>query len=414
MVRIESIEVTNYKNLGHINLPLEPFNVIVGANNAGKSNFVQILSFLDYVVNRASDEVEFCFDSGFFPSPFQVVFPKQITPNKSRGIIQQFNIKFKDTIHDKIYTYELEIEWLGRIKGKINTEILTKKDASTTGKAPIVFKRIGNKIDLGSEIKDEVGSSIKSVSNYSSVIKFLKFVSLDSKESNLKQTLDAFDQVLKAPILYFSNIELNKAKHENRLDEYNGRIISINVQNEIAALKDTKHWKIFEEVVKDILGVTNIQIVPISARSESTIKEYAIICTHQKTHKLITELSDGSLNVLALLVKILNSKDDIIIIEEPENSLHPKALQLLVQFMRHFEDEKQFIITTHSIALINFITAKDVVIARCKEDGFSELVRVSDQKDLVKQLKKGYDSFSDLLFFNTGDSEIEMTSYGEE
>jgi len=107
--------------------------------------------------------------------------------------------------------------------------------------------------------------------------------------------------------------------------------------------------------------------------------------------------------LIALITKILISDSDIFLIEEPENSLHPKALIDLISFIRSFENDRQFIIASHSIALINTISAEDVIISKCHKNGLSELLKVTSSSELKKTLKQGFIVFSDLLFFSTED-----------
>jgi len=48
---IKSISVTNFKSFENLDLEVDKFNVIVGANSAGKSNFIQIFKFLRDIAN---------------------------------------------------------------------------------------------------------------------------------------------------------------------------------------------------------------------------------------------------------------------------------------------------------------------------------------------------------------------------
>ena len=43
---ITNIKVSNFKSFKDLDLNLGPFNVVIGANAAGKSNFVEIFKFL--------------------------------------------------------------------------------------------------------------------------------------------------------------------------------------------------------------------------------------------------------------------------------------------------------------------------------------------------------------------------------
>ncbi len=45
MIKIDEIKIKGYKNIKSAELKLGNFNVIIGANNFGKSNFVQSIFF---------------------------------------------------------------------------------------------------------------------------------------------------------------------------------------------------------------------------------------------------------------------------------------------------------------------------------------------------------------------------------
>ena len=45
--RISQIKVTNFKNFKNLDLKLDKFNVIIGQNASGKSNLIQIFTFLN-------------------------------------------------------------------------------------------------------------------------------------------------------------------------------------------------------------------------------------------------------------------------------------------------------------------------------------------------------------------------------
>ncbi|MCI0471011.1 MAG: AAA family ATPase, partial [Candidatus Aminicenantes bacterium] len=46
-LKIENIYVNNYKSFHDDVFKFDDFNIIVGANNAGKSNFLDLLEFID-------------------------------------------------------------------------------------------------------------------------------------------------------------------------------------------------------------------------------------------------------------------------------------------------------------------------------------------------------------------------------
>ncbi|WP_414513473.1 ATP-dependent nuclease [Nostoc sp. PCC 9305] len=66
-------------------------------------------------------------------------------------------------------------------------------------------------------------------------------------------------------------------------------------------------------------------------------------------HHIPLELmGEGIVNILGLILDLCMAKDQLFLIEEPENDIHPKALKKLLNFILEKSKTNQFIITTHS------------------------------------------------------------------
>ncbi len=71
-------------------------------------------------------------------------------------------------------------------------------------------------------------------------------------------------------------------------------------------------------------------------------------------------LSDGSLRFICLTTLLLQPKEllpDTIIIDEPELGLHPYAISVLADIFKQVAEDKQLIISTQSVELINEMEA---------------------------------------------------------
>jgi len=80
------------------------------------------------------------------------------------------------------------------------------------------------------------------------------------------------------------------------------------------------------------------------------------------------QLSEGTLRFL-WLVTLLQSRDltAVTLIDEPEVSLHPELLQLLVHVMREASKRTQLIVATHSDRLIRFLEPKEILVCDIEE-----------------------------------------------
>jgi len=400
MIRIEKFKVKNYKNIGEADLKLSNFNLIVGANNSGKTNFIQVLSFLDFLINGSDGEVKEGMSSGYFGFTFKGVSP----PIGD----SEFYLKFFDTKSENIYEYGLTIQWRskkGRKIGKIESEFFRYKNIRTTGKAITIFDRDIYKINkLSNDYKKAI--KLLYVNEHQSVFRIIKVIHSD--DQTLNKAIDSFESVLKSPTFFFSSFELSKLRAFQIEDAYYGnRLMSFDLEKNIAEIEKTSDWPFFKNVLRDLLNISEVEIV--RDKSVEIIKgDISCRVTHHGRKKYIKRLSDGSLLLIALLTKILTSEHDIFLIEEPENSLHPTALLGLLDVMASFHKEKQFIITTHSETLVRRAKPEEVMVAKIGENGMSEISNIQNVRELKRKLRNDFIDFSDYVFFGEDEAvEIE-------
>ncbi len=76
------------------------------------------------------------------------------------------------------------------------------------------------------------------------------------------------------------------------------------------------------------------------------------------------DVSDGTLQTIALLVALFDPRSKIVVIEEPENSIHPWALRNFVEAVRQASEQKQVFLTTHSPVLIDQLRPEELWVVR--------------------------------------------------
>jgi predicted ATPase len=119
----------------------------------------------------------------------------------------------------------------------------------------------------------------------------------------------------------------------------------------------------------------------------------------------VHHLSDGVLILIGIILQTITSKSDIILLEEPENSIHPKALSNLMAFIRSRSEFNQFIISTHSNGLINLLSPSEIIVSEIQKNGLSMIAHISNEKELKRKLGKGFASLGDLVFQGETDFE---------
>ncbi|MGH7844355.1 MAG: AAA family ATPase [Candidatus Binatia bacterium] len=94
------------------------------------------------------------------------------------------------------------------------------------------------------------------------------------------------------------------------------------------------------------------------------------------------QLSDGSLRFICLATLLLQPshlQPDTILIDEPELGLHPYALTILAGLLRQARDVRQLIVSTQSVDLVNELTPEDVIVVD-RKDGASVFKRLDAER----------------------------------
>ncbi len=95
---------------------------------------------------------------------------------------------------------------------------------------------------------------------------------------------------------------------------------------------------------------------------------------------LVTQLSDGTLRFIALATALWQPNPPAtILLDEPELGLHPYALTLLAELIKKATEKTQVIVSTQSAPLLDHFEAEDIIVVERKE-GASTFERLSSEK----------------------------------
>jgi predicted ATPase len=100
------------------------------------------------------------------------------------------------------------------------------------------------------------------------------------------------------------------------------------------------------------------------------------------------QLSDGTLRFICLATLLLQPpslQPDAIIVDEPELGLHPYALVVLGSLLRQASEHKQIIVSTQSAELVNQFEPKDVIVTERHDTG--SVLRRADAGQLKEWLE---------------------------
>ena len=184
----------------------------------------------------------------------------------------------------------------------------------------------------------------------------------------------------------FNLLALYKKRFLNKIDSYIIADIPFYIQMRIinTANKESekKLGNVRDEIIAEINGIFDILDMDtrlIGMSTETT--EILPIFTNLSGDKFdINELSSGEkqLFLRTLAIKMLNPENSIILIDEPELSLHPKWQQRIVDVYRKIGKNNQIIIATHSPHILGSVK-KETIMLLDKDDEGKIVVRTGDE-----------------------------------
>lgn len=94
--------------------------------------------------------------------------------------------------------------------------------------------------------------------------------------------------------------------------------------------------------------------------------------------------SEGTIAAIALVVALYFEENPLLIFEDPDRGMHPKLMFRMVEMMKEVSKEKQIIVTTHHPEMVRYAGVENLLLVSRDEDGFSQISRPAD-KTMVKR-----------------------------
>jgi predicted ATPase len=103
-----------------------------------------------------------------------------------------------------------------------------------------------------------------------------------------------------------------------------------------------------------------------------------------------SQASDGTLLILAYLsILYLPKPPRLLLVEEPENGIHPKRLRDILEILRklvHEQPHTQVVLTTHSPYGLDLFKPEEVTLCTKLDTGEIKTTRLSDSPTVLQQL----------------------------
>ena len=396
---LKRIKVQNFKSFKTIDLDIGDFNVLIGANAAGKSNFVQIFSFLQDIQQHGLDNAISLQGGVEFVRNFKVSSNSNLVFEMHLAFARPTYLGYRSRIFsmrtsDLVYRFELK---LGKRSG---FKIIDDK-AVFTCKYEQNFPSARPKISHDGKI---------TLTNNKGRIKFSHTFedSLDLKERYFGAPYFYDDKISTKSLLFESFPFLYMTRHyisdfikdisiydfDPKLAkravplrgivelEPDGSNLAVVLKNVIENRDDQRKFK---NLIKDLLPfINNVNIEKFA--DKSILFNFKEI--YFQDQKLPSNLiSDGTTNITALILALYFQKGYITILEEPERNIHPSLITKVVKMMKDASSSRQILVTTHNSEMVRYAGIENIYLVTRDKEGFSNIVKPVDDNDVQEFLR---------------------------
>ncbi len=392
MIRL--IEALNYRCLRYISQPMDAFHVLVGPNASGKTTYLDVIAFLGHLVSDGIDKAITDRTQNFEDllwgrqgRYFELAIEAAIPDEKRLHFSNRYDtIRYEvrvGMLNNETFEYGILEErailknWIASsspqrvlfpIEPIVPVTIFSKRK---TGENTVLSKAEGGNDNYYSEIKSETGKG----GWYPSIRlgpKKSTLANLPEDETRVPATLWLKQLLIQGvQTIILNSLAIKKASPPGK-----GRSFKPDGSNLPWVIEEL--FKSNEKRYRD--WILHIQTALPEIESIKTIERpedkhrYLTICYQGGFEIPSWMASDGTLRLLALTIPAyLSDFSGVYLIEEPENGIHPGAVETVFQSLSSVYDA-QILLATHSPVIISMSDVNSVLCFKRTESGATDIV----------------------------------------
>jgi predicted ATPase len=336
---ITRIEIENFKSIKSIDIKLNKLNILIGANGAGKSNFINFFELLYNIYNQNLQT----YTSSKGGADNLLNYGSKESSNMNGKIYfdntNYYKFNLKPTSDNNFY-FDYETNGFNKNYSNKSIDPVWNEDTWTRGK---------------SESQLKIGQTQRYKYFKAHFNRFKVFHFHDTSDSSkMKKSCKIDDNS------YFKEDASNLAAFLYFL-----------------SIKYPANLKLIEKVIKSVAPFFKVfDLKPMALNPEMIKLEWKE--EGADTYFDASNFSDGTLRFICLTTLLLQPNlPKTIIIDEPELGLHPFAINKLAGLIKSASNKTQIIISTQSINLLENFEVNDIIVTN-RQNKQTTLDRLSE------------------------------------
>ncbi len=396
-MKLNSVKVDGYRNIYQTTINFNNITGILSLNNYGKSNLLTSIVFgLSFIQQHSKNKQNMMNDVRGIPMLKRI--------NNS---LFSFEMDCETIVNNEKYyiSYSFSFDWASDISnkpGKIVSELLKIKTDSQI--ATTFIKRNNEEAFYKPSKSGRCSTKILIESNELVLNKLMAFDKLYYR--------CILDEIQKINVYVDRHFDSNSGYNITFMTEQELIDLTlkpeINIPKTLYRIKEKHHDK-YELLVNAFTSlfpsIKKLYVKEISNDLSSAVNQSKNILQNfsDKYYLLFVEdenlsmavnflaMSDGARRILLLLTFVvlaqINSYD-LICIEEPENSIHPRLLKKLLYTISELSGETKLLFSSHSPYLINYMQPENIYLGLPNDKGVTTFKKLKTNTNAKKKLLK--------------------------
>ena len=419
--KITRFWVKNFKSLKDIDMQLKDFNLLIGPNASGKTNIIEAFKLLTKIYSsdphinpflewwgyqnvawRGAENLPIIIGYEIQVSKYKAQFEIGISGTGGRFEILRESVNVPEVVkleregskvtvnHDPNFIDEIweKLKEIPHAFGYDFTklkkeELITQTAEIKEGQGPLY--RMG----WSATYSKDIAVMTLGIIPEQRIFKIISPVEFQIKNTGNKNITSSFVMPLVALIL--KPFDIVTLKHF----DYKAIRSPQPIRKERKLSEDGSNLaNVFHTLYMEKNGVPNrIQAAlesvfgeNITVKPELTEDGRTYIKVSEKDFELRpTMVADGLWKLLAIMIAI-ETEPTLILIDELENSLHPEAIEYIVNELKN--SNSAVIATTHSPAVVDIVNPEDLILVDKNEEGATIVRRVAEPEKVKKWLSE--------------------------
>ena len=353
---LNTLAISNYRSALNLVVPLGPLNVVTGANGSGKSNLYRSLRLL--AATARDDVIAALASEGGLESTFWAG-PETLTTAMRRGLVP---VQGGPRQHSR----RLKLGFTGEDFGYLIELGLPKPDSTTAFNLDPEIKReiiwAGGAFRPASVLVDRRGPMVKVRSDSGWKLIAAHLNSFDSLFSQVADANSAPEVLtLRERIRgwrFYDHFRTDRDAPARQVQIGTRTPVLNHDGHDLAAalqtIREIGDSHALDVAIEDAFPGARLEIAPLpDGRLKLEFHQHGLL-----RPLTAAELSDGTLRYLLLIAALLTPRPPtMMVLNEPENSLHPDLLPALARLIEKACEHSQLWVVSHASALVDALRA---------------------------------------------------------